>query len=357
MKESEVQRIKEIEKQVKEKEIQQQESLSTDGKALDASLVTKEIYDSLADKESTDDSVTSLEQLDEIGSLRNEYSKSGNGNKSSDHESISLGNDVDADIGPTYDSNTVSEVHHDMFKNMFACGIQYLEQPESILDTYVVNENNKSREKNILFRNETSSFETKIKELEMTLAQQTKDFEDAKVDVSKKTDKFETYFEKLQKTRVILERQLNQYSDLRTSYNALKEKFDSLNQDKGKSQVSDFSTPKKDRKFSKKPQTFRTPTPQKVFNSSNLISVNGDDCNATYDSDILSEVPHYNTYHETYMLNHVVQETKYFEHLVLNNDLYDELTSNNNVISYANDVAQSVPPHEQDNVMILFVIE
>ncbi|GJU96681.1 hypothetical protein Tco_1321437 [Tanacetum coccineum] len=112
----------------------------------------------------------------------------------------------------------------------------------------------------------------------MTLAQQTKDFEDAKVDFSKKTDKFESYFEKLKKIKVVLERQLDRkiqdsnaendqflkqiaslesklasqdlissqkkYSDLRTSYNALKEKFDSLNSDKGKSLISKFSTPK-----------------------------------------------------------------------------------------------------------------
>ncbi|GJV79129.1 hypothetical protein Tco_1514999 [Tanacetum coccineum] len=181
-----------------------------------------------------------------------------------------------------------------------------------------------SGEKNIIFRNETSSFETKIKELEMTLAQQTKYFEDAKEDFSKKTDKFETYFEKLKKTRVFLERKLNhkiqdskvekeqflkqiaslesklasqdiitnqkEYSDLRTSYNALKAKFYSLNQDKEKSPVSNFHTPKvsvspkfymgessksftkrisqftiyslqKDRKFSKKPLVYETPTP------------------------------------------------------------------------------------------------
>ncbi|GJX07843.1 hypothetical protein Tco_0195775 [Tanacetum coccineum] len=48
-----------------------------------------------------------------------------------------------------------------------------------------------------------------LRVLEMTLAKQTKDFEDAKVDFSKKTDKFETYFEKLEKTKVILERQLD----------------------------------------------------------------------------------------------------------------------------------------------------
>ncbi|GJS58742.1 hypothetical protein Tco_0653526 [Tanacetum coccineum] len=187
-----------------------------------------------------------------------------------------------------------------------------------------------SGEKKIIFRNETSSFETKTKELKMTLAQQKKYFEDAKVDFSKKTDKFETYFEKLEKTRVVLERQLDhkiqdskaekelflkqiaslesklasqdlisnqkEYSYLRTSYNALKAKFDSLNRDKGKYLISNFSTPivsvslkfytgessksypkrvsqfityslQKDRKFSKKPQVFETPTTQKILNS------------------------------------------------------------------------------------------
>ncbi|GJV68330.1 hypothetical protein Tco_1483839 [Tanacetum coccineum] len=129
-------------------------------------------------------------------------------------------------------------------------------------------------EKKILFGNETSSFETKIKELEMTLAQQTKNFEDAKDDFSKKSDKFETYFEKLENTRVFLERQLDrkiqdskaekeqflkqiaalesklasqdllsiqrEYSDLRTSYNALKAKFHSLNRTKENLQAQTF---------------------------------------------------------------------------------------------------------------------
>ncbi|GJY47351.1 hypothetical protein Tco_0436414 [Tanacetum coccineum] len=136
----------------------------------------------------------------------------------------------------------------------------------------------KSGEKKILFKNETSSFETKIKELETILAQQTKDFEDAKVNFSNKTDKFETYFEKLENTKVVLERQLDrkiqgfkaekdqflkqiaslesklasqdlisnqkEYSELRISYNALKAKFDALNRDKGKYPISNSSTQK-----------------------------------------------------------------------------------------------------------------
>ncbi|GJR20335.1 hypothetical protein Tco_0968862 [Tanacetum coccineum] len=149
---------------------------------------------------------------------------------------------------------------------------------QSMYDSDSSNVESESGVKNILFGNETSSFETKIKEIEMILAQQTKDFEDAKVDFSKKTDKFETYFEKLENTKVVLERQLDrkikdskaekdqflkhiaslesklasqdlisnkkEYSDLRTSYNALKVKFNSLNRDKGKSPVSDFQKPK-----------------------------------------------------------------------------------------------------------------
>ncbi|GJV01997.1 hypothetical protein Tco_1335566 [Tanacetum coccineum] len=97
---------------------------------------------------------------------------------------------------------------------------------------------------------------------------------------------------------------------------------------------------------------------------SSIGSVYGDDINPTYDLDILSKVPHYDTYHETDMLNIVVQEMEYSKHLVHNNDSYDELTSDNNAISYVdymttieNDAAQSVPPLEQDNVMTLSVIE
>ncbi|GJT01425.1 zinc knuckle CX2CX4HX4C containing protein [Tanacetum coccineum] len=49
---------------------------------------------------------------------------------------------ADAEIRPLYDSNIVSEVHHDLFENLFVHGIQNHEQPESIPDTYVVNEKN-----------------------------------------------------------------------------------------------------------------------------------------------------------------------------------------------------------------------
>ncbi|GJY26594.1 hypothetical protein Tco_0401320, partial [Tanacetum coccineum] len=40
------------------------------------------------------------------------------------------------------------------------------------------------------------------------LTQQTKDFDDVKLELSNRTAKFEAYFEKLEKTKVVLERQL-----------------------------------------------------------------------------------------------------------------------------------------------------
>ncbi|GKB52729.1 hypothetical protein Tco_0903482, partial [Tanacetum coccineum] len=135
MNEREVQAIMEIEKWLKEREIQQQESLvtegttleanlSNDGTTLDASLVTEgatleaclvtegtTMDDNLVAKESIDDSVTSLEQLEE----------SNNSGNDADVEKI-LVDIVDFDveyahIGSSYDSDTVYEVHHDTFEN------------------------------------------------------------------------------------------------------------------------------------------------------------------------------------------------------------------------------------------------
>ncbi|GKA47060.1 hypothetical protein Tco_0739943 [Tanacetum coccineum] len=80
-------------------------------------------------------------------------------------------------------------------------------------------------------------------------------------------------------------------------------------------------------------------------------SINGDTVGPTYDSELLSEVPHYDTYHETNVINFVARETEYTKHLVSNNNSYDELTSDSNVISYPdymvtieNDATQYVPP-------------
>ncbi|GJV69287.1 hypothetical protein Tco_1484796 [Tanacetum coccineum] len=56
--------------------------------------------------------------------------------------------------------------------------------------------------------NAKSEFQTKFIELEKVLTQQTKDFDDVKLELSNRTAKFEAYFEKLEKTKAVLERQL-----------------------------------------------------------------------------------------------------------------------------------------------------
>nr|GEU60972.1 hypothetical protein [Tanacetum cinerariifolium] len=94
-------------------------------------------------------------------------------------------------------------------------------------------------------------------------------------------------------------------------------------------------------------------------------SINGDTVGPSYDSELLSELPHYDTYHEDVVYNDDVQETKYNDHVIFNDNSCDGITSDNNVISYAdymvtikNDAAQYVPPPEQDkNTIILSVIE
>ncbi|GJZ16170.1 hypothetical protein Tco_0551847 [Tanacetum coccineum] len=83
-------------------------------------------------------------------SSMNKCSRSGNENKSCNHEGTSSRIDADVDIGPLYDSDTMPEVpysNNDTFENVFTHGIQSHEQLESIPDTYEVNENNS----NIIF--------------------------------------------------------------------------------------------------------------------------------------------------------------------------------------------------------------
>nr|GEZ20165.1 SKP1/ASK-interacting protein 16 [Tanacetum cinerariifolium] len=86
-----------------------------------------------------------------------------------------------------------------------------------------------SGEKHNLFENKTSVFQIKNDELEKSLAKQTKencdfrskvihlekiiaqkskDFDDVNLELSNRTAKFEAYFEKLENTKVVLERQL-----------------------------------------------------------------------------------------------------------------------------------------------------
>ena len=73
--------------------------------------------------------------------------------------------------------------------------------------------------------------------MENVLAQRVKDFDDVKTELSKRTDKFETYFANLEKQNALLKSQLasqnytslqKENNDLRTSYNVLKEKHETF---------------------------------------------------------------------------------------------------------------------------------
>nr|GEV51800.1 hypothetical protein [Tanacetum cinerariifolium] len=237
------------------------------------------------------------------------------------------GNDS-SDSQPSSDTNTTSKVHHDTFDNVFDEKCLFLDIQKVFFKVQIesamsVSQNHESENENLAhnssletkkhclrstitklsnhfetlivqienqcaqFQKEFSKTETykelfesvqssgcdsNIKELEAILAQQTKDFRDAKIKFSKKTDKFETYFKKLESSNAILERQLarkmddfkaekerflkqiaslesklasqdllsnkKEYNELRVSYNALKVKFDTFNRDKGNSHVS-----------------------------------------------------------------------------------------------------------------------
>ncbi|GJU63138.1 hypothetical protein Tco_1244973 [Tanacetum coccineum] len=56
------------------------------------------------------------------------------------------------------------------------------------------------------FDNENCGFESKVIHLEKIIAQKSKDFDDVNLELSNRTTKFEAYFEKLEKTKVVLER-------------------------------------------------------------------------------------------------------------------------------------------------------
>ncbi|GJZ77575.1 retrovirus-related pol polyprotein from transposon TNT 1-94 [Tanacetum coccineum] len=99
-------------------------------------------------------------------------------------------------------------------------------------------------------------------------------------------------------------------------------------------------------------------------NLSPVGSLNDDTVAPHYDSDTLSKVPHYDTYHESDMLNSNIQELGYNENIISTNESYDELKCNIDVISYTdymltigNDEDNYVPPLVQKNDMMLSVIE
>ncbi|GJQ98862.1 integrase, catalytic region, zinc finger, CCHC-type containing protein [Tanacetum coccineum] len=93
-------------------------------------------------------------------------------------------------------------------------------------------------------------------------------------------------------------------------------------------------------------------------------SLNDDMVEPRYYSDIHSEVPYYDTYHDSDMLNSNIQDLGYIKNSVSNNESYDKLKGNSNVISYTdymltigNDEDNYVPPPIQKNDMMLSVIE
>ncbi|GKB44395.1 hypothetical protein Tco_0889337 [Tanacetum coccineum] len=98
-----------------------------------------------------------------------------------------------------------------------------------------------------------------------------------------------------------------------------------------------------------------------MANLSHVGSLNDDMITPRYDSDTLSEVPHYDTYHDFYMLNSNIQELGYIENIVYTNESYDELKGNNDVLSYidymitiGDDADNYVPPPVQKNVIESF---
>ncbi|GJY51754.1 hypothetical protein Tco_0442601 [Tanacetum coccineum] len=94
-------------------------------------------------------------------------------------------------------------------------------------------------------KNAKCVLQTTLVELENTLAQQTKDFDDVKLELSNRTAKFEAYFEKLKNTKVVLEQQLARKTDdskaekdqLLKEVNLLRAQLENL---KGKSMKTKF---------------------------------------------------------------------------------------------------------------------
>nr|GFB05734.1 hypothetical protein [Tanacetum cinerariifolium] len=85
------------------------------------------------------------------------------------------------------------------------------------------------------FDAEKKVFENEISKLEKVLEKRIKDFDEVNTELSKRTDKFETYFANLKKENALLKSQLasqnytslqKENNDLRTYYNELKKKYD-----------------------------------------------------------------------------------------------------------------------------------
>nr|GEV54501.1 Gag-Pol polyprotein [Tanacetum cinerariifolium] len=201
MKEKEVQALKYIERRLQDNEMQKQESLVPKGTSLEDCLVTDgaELKACLITEGSTIEACLVTKGVALEACLVNEgitmndntgvtdssgTDTSRNENRSSDHESISSGNDADDDIGPSYGSVTVTEglgfenkndnVNPNVLskaKELAPCLYNIDEMGKDELSDHkiIFNKELKLGEKKILFENETSSFETNIMELEMTL--------------------------------------------------------------------------------------------------------------------------------------------------------------------------------------------
>nr|GEZ33160.1 hypothetical protein [Tanacetum cinerariifolium] len=101
-----------------------------------------------------------------------------------------------------------------------------------------------------------------------------------------------------------------------------------------------------------------------IANLSPVGSFKDDTVASRYDSDTLSEVPHYDIYHDSNVLNYNIQELGYIENTVSTKESYDELKGNSDVISYTDymltigdDKDNYVPPLVQKDDMMLSVIE
>ncbi|GJX72017.1 hypothetical protein Tco_0309188 [Tanacetum coccineum] len=108
------------------------------------------------------------------------------------------------------------------------------------------------------------------------------------------------------------------------------------------------------------------PTASEIFMAklSPAGSINGDEVGSSYDSDIVSEVPNYDTYHANDMFNPFVQELPASEQLVLVNDTYVDFISDSNVIfdtpyseNNKNEFVQGMTSLAQNDVAILPLIE
>nr|GEX46859.1 hypothetical protein [Tanacetum cinerariifolium] len=99
-------------------------------------------------------------------------------------------------------------------------------------------------------------------------------------------------------------------------------------------------------------------------NLSLVGSLNNDTVASRHDSDTLSKVPHYGTYHDSDMFNSNIQKLGYTKNIVSTNESYAEIKGNNDVISYTDyvltigdDADNYVSPPVQKNDMMLFVTE